>query len=445
METLFSGLVGGVRLRARVVEVLRAAAAIGGRDRVDIHIMTFSFTDETIAARLADMARLQPEVTVRLIADWSQGAEGAGRQVRSLAQLGLPNLQVRYKNDQPYVWDPDVGRVRWSYRASRGLLHHKTLAVLVDGEPRVLVTGSFNWTAKAANSYENLVVFADQDAASVAVMAAVEAEFEAMWSDGTVTLSPEEVRTQYLAIVEQYRSQPLCPPADIAVGRGRDVTLTTMAPAAAPLAPPVAPLGRAAIEGEVGGAVIAFSSRSPEQTRAEAGYAAHNRARRFELRKPSGKPKRVPVTLTTVALDTIGRAQPGDRLLVAMYGMSLRVAEYGALLEAARRGVHLLVVVDGQVSRSVIMEMATVAAREGLAIRVRAGARTMHQKYIVHPESDTVLTGTANLSADASTRHSEHRIVWRRDPAVSAAFVADFTGLWGRIPSPFRTPRATRR
>jgi hypothetical protein len=71
----------------------------------------------------------------QVIADWSQGAAGAGRQVGGLARLGLANLIVRFKKDQPYVWDPAAGRMSWSYGASRGLLHHKTLAVLVE-KPR---------------------------------------------------------------------------------------------------------------------------------------------------------------------------------------------------------------------------------------------------------------------------------------------------------------------
>jgi phosphatidylserine/phosphatidylglycerophosphate/cardiolipin synthase-like enzyme len=437
METLFTGLVGGARLRDRVLEVLRDAAARGGTDRVDIHIMTFSFTDEAIAGLLAEVARSRPNVTIRIIADWSQGAAGAGRQVRRLAQLGLSNLVVRFKNDQPYVWDATAGRIRWSYHASRGLLHHKTLMVRADGQPLVLVCGSFNWTGKAANSYENLLVLGADNQASIEVMTAVEREFEAMWSDGGATLSPEEVRAQYWAIFEQYRRHPSRPAADIVVGRGCDVARVVTAVMADRPAPVPTASGR---ERQ---ALIAFCSRSPDQSHAEAGYSEENRARRFDLAKPSGKEKRVPLTLTTLALDTIGRAQPGDRLLVAMYGLSVRVPEYGALLDAARRGVRLQVVLDGHVGKSVIVQMASVAHREGLPIRLRGGSRMMHQKYILHPEAETVLTGTANLSTDASGRHTEHRIMWRRDPAVTAAFVADFGTMWARIPSPFRSRAAT--
>ena len=135
-------------------------------------------------------------------------------------------------------------------------------------------------------------------------------------------------------------------------------------------------------------AQIAFSSRTPEQAEATAGYAEANRLRRFEMCKPSGKTKQVPVTLSTLALDTIARAQPGEHLLVAMYVLSVRVPEYGALLAAARRGVRLFIVLDGHAVFGRYRELATTAyAKEKLPIHLRAtGRKTMHQKYIVHPE-----------------------------------------------------------
>ncbi|MGW4371764.1 phospholipase D-like domain-containing protein [Nocardia takedensis] len=427
MEARFSSLVGGTGLRARVLEVLRKAADLGRGSRVDVHIMTFSFTDTAIAGHLVDVARSTPDLSVRLIADWSQGADGAGRQVRALAGLGLPNIAVRYKNDQPYVWDPEKGRIQWSYRASRGLLHHKTLAILVNGQPHTLLCGSFNWTTRSANSYENVIVFDRGSRASIEVMVSVEREFEAMWSDGAATLSPYEVGVHYQAILNEYRCDPRRMPTDIiGIGRGSDCPLRILTdddcspPADGPISP------------------IAFSSRSPHQSEAAAGYAEENRVRRFDLRKPSGKSKSVPLTLSTLALDTIACAQEGERLLVAMYGLSVRVPEYGALLQAARRGVQLQIILDGHVGRPVLVALATAAHEEGLSIRLRAAARTMHQKYVLHPEKHAVLTGTANLSTDAVERHSEHRILWRDDPGISDLFLADFWQMWGRLSPPFR-------
>ena len=50
MEALFSSLVGGNALRRRVLRVLEETFATGDSRRVDIHVMTFSFTDARIAA-----------------------------------------------------------------------------------------------------------------------------------------------------------------------------------------------------------------------------------------------------------------------------------------------------------------------------------------------------------------------------------------------------------
>ena len=432
MEALFSSLVGGDGLRERVVGVLRDAVAAGRSRRVDIHIMTFSFTDETIAGVLVELARTYPNVVIRIIADWSQGSEGGGRQMRKLALQSPANLLVRYKNDQPYEWDPVRERIRWSYHASRGLLHHKTLGVFVEGSPSVLVCGSFNWTEKAANSYENLLILTDDDATSVVLMRAVEDEFEAMWSDGFATLSPEEARAHYRAILDEYRRDPTMSPAGVVgLRRGEDTALRLARPGAG---------GSDGVDSPADG-TIAFSSRSPHEARAGAGYSARNRDRRLDLRKPSGKTKQVPLTLTTVALDMIARAQRGDRLLVAMYGISARVPEYGALLDAARRGVRLQVLLDGHIGKSVLYRFAIVGHREGLPLRLRAGTRMMHQKYIVHPETSTVLTGTANLSTDASARHTEHRIVLRHNRDVTVRFLEDFDAIWSRTQSPFSSCR----
>ena len=215
MEALFTSIVGGAGLRDRILSVIRDAVGLAGSHHVDVHIMTFSFTDAQIADLLVEAARTRPNLSIRLIADWNQGAEGFGRKVRGLAALGLPNLEVRYKKDQPYVWDAEACRMRWSYQASRGLLHHKTLAVLVDGRPHTLLCGSFNWSKRSANGYENLIVLNGDDPASMPVMTAVEREFEALWSDGAATLSPDEVRTHYAAILAEFRNDSGRKAADV--------------------------------------------------------------------------------------------------------------------------------------------------------------------------------------------------------------------------------------
>jgi len=361
------------------------ALTAGGLRQIDVHIMTFSFTDGQIARALDDLAATHTNVTIRLIADWRQGSSAAGNRVRDLEQSGRANLLVRYKNDQPYIWDVQRARLRWSYRASHGLLHHKTLGVLIDGEPWTLVCGSFNWTTRAANSYENLLIARHDDAGECDLMRAVEREFEAMWCDGRVTLSPDEARTHYLKILEEFRKDPPTTPASvIGIDSGRNAPLSVMPDAKTrDEQSRVAPTN--------GRVVIAFSSRGPRQGAAERGYSRVNHDRRFLLHKPAGHLKQVPLTLSVLALDVIARPARGETLKVAMYALSARVPEYGALLDAARRGVHIQILLDGVVGVAIQRQLAQVVRREGLPIEWRQGRRRMHQKYIVHPEARTVL------------------------------------------------------
>jgi phosphatidylserine/phosphatidylglycerophosphate/cardiolipin synthase-like enzyme len=141
----------------------------------------------------------------------------------------------------------------------------------------------------------------------------------------------------------------------------------------------------------------------------------------------------VPLNLTNLTLDTIFRASPSESLKVAMYGLSPRVAEFGALIEAARRGVRLFVLLDRAVGAKAVERLAEIQMAEGLPIEVRAAGRMMHNKYIVHAATATVLTGTANLSTDATARHFEHRLRVHGCPDFAARFEADFAAVWSRL------------
>jgi phosphatidylserine/phosphatidylglycerophosphate/cardiolipin synthase-like enzyme len=429
MEALFSSLAGGNALRQRVLRVLDEALVAGESRRVDVHIMTFSFTDVSIAAAVQDLAARCPNVTIRIIADWRQGAPAPGHRVRHLEQAGLQNLMVRYTYDQPYRWDVHRGQLRWSYQSSRGLLHHKTLGILIEGEPSQLVCGSFNWTTKARESYENvLVVSADTDE-ECDLMLAVEYEFEAMWCDGRITLSGAEARAHYAKILEEYRNDPTKAASTITgIGSGSGVALDVLSSRGAPNHTSAGPTS----SGEQ--LNIAFSSRAltADGTR---GYSPRNAGRRYTLQKPSGRLKDVPLMLSVLALDVIGRAAAADTLMVAMYALSSRVPEYGALLDAARRGVLIRVLLDAVVGRAIHRQLVAVTRRETLPIETRFANRTMHQKYVVHPESRSVVTGTANFSTDSSLRHSEQRLLIRGNDALVHAFAADFDAMWARSAS----------
>lgn len=449
MEALFTSVHGGDALRRRVIEVIAEAASLTFSGKVDLHVMMFAFTDYEVAEALIDAATRHSSINVRIIADWSQRNHARNQQVGRLAGLGLPNLRIRYKKDQPYLWDATAGQLRWSYRVSRGLLHHKTLAVLVNGRPRRLICGSFNWTATAARSYENILLLAADDPGSCELMARMELEFEALWSDGFATLSPAEAHLHYRAILEEYNRDPTISPGAIAgiAAAGSEPLqilhaedwppgdessqLDRVDPPALNLDHPVA---------------IAFNSRSPEQSAGRCGHAKSNHTQMFSRCTPSGGRKRVRLTLTNLALDTISRVAPGETMKVAMYGLSTRTPEYGALLAAARRGVRLFVLLDGMVGVDVCASLTRARHLESLAIEVRTTSKTMHQKYIVCPQSGTVLTGTANMSTDASSRHLEHRIRVLGDEMLAAQFCEDFDTIWARVlPEPVKWDLNSRR
>jgi phosphatidylserine/phosphatidylglycerophosphate/cardiolipin synthase-like enzyme len=422
MEALFSSLAGGARLRGKILELIADAAAMAVARRVEVHVMIFAFTDRAISEALAEAARGSANLTVRILADWNQRVQARGQQAGRLAALGLANLRVRYSHDQPYVWDEAAGHLRWSYRASRGLLHHKVLLVLVDGRPWRLACGSFNWTGTAARSYENLLVADADEPGSRELIARMELEFEALWRDGGATLSPSEAMLHYRAIREAYRRDPSAAPGDVAGWReGEGEPLQALDPDC--LLAPAATDSRVA---------IAFSAHDRQAGRYVGGHAEANRRQRLFLRKASGLTRSVPLTITNLALETVTRAAPGDELQLAMYGLSARVPEYGALLDAARRGVRLLVLLDRSLASDIPARLAQAGALEGLPIEVRTTGRMMHQKYLLNARQSVVLTGTANMSTDAAGRHLEHRIRVARAPALAAQFGADFDLIWSR-------------
>lgn len=436
MEAVFTSLVGGEHLRGRILDLIAQASDLAKSRKVDLHVMMFAFTDEVVADALASAAASHSSIDVRILADWSQRIRVRHQQVGRLASLGLPNLCVRYKMDQPYLWDAVAARMRWSYHTSRGLLHHKTLNILVDGCPWKSLCGSFNWTGTAARSYENLLIVTAEQPEARHLLSRLELEFEALWSDGRATLSPSEAHLHYQEIINHYNRDPTVSPAEVVgLSQGEGELLQILDPDCYPaeaggskskpcaepqptMNPPIA---------------IAFNARHPGESRSQCGYANSNRMQRFFRYSYSGKSKQVPLTLTNLALDTIFRSASGSTLKIAMYGLSARVPEYGALLNAARRGVRLFVLLDGTVGSDVSARFTDARDAENLPIEVRTVRRMMHQKYIVNPNTSTVLTGTANMTTDASARHLEHRIRVSGDPHLAAQFCEDFDNIWGRL------------
>jgi phosphatidylserine/phosphatidylglycerophosphate/cardiolipin synthase-like enzyme len=436
MEALFTSLQGGDAIRQRLLDLIEEASVLAASHRVDLHIMTFAFTDEALANALLCAATQRQLLTIRLLADWSQRIRVRGQQVGRLAALRVTNLRVRYSMDQPYVWDAKVKHMRWSYHASGGLLHHKTLAVLVDGRPWKLACGSFNWTAAATRSYENLLVVTADDPGSLTLMTRVEHEFEALWSDGRATVSPDEAHLHYRAILETYRRDPAISPGQVlGLKQGAGEPLQALEHECEPLEQ-MKPISMR--EGATGvknaDIAIAFSSRPSGGSRRQAGSARSNQEQRMTLCTPAGRLRLVPVTITNLALDTIFQTKPGDTLQLAMYGLSHRVPEYGALLDAARRGVRVQMLLNRLCGRDTATRLKAFQDAQALPIQIRTAGRMMHQKYMIHCETATIVTGTANMSTDASTRHWEHRIRIRGCAELAALYSGDFREVWSRMP-----------
>jgi hypothetical protein len=423
MQALFTSRDGGLGLQARVCAALAEAGAAARNGRADLQIMCFAFTDPRIAAEIVALARANSGLLIRILADWSQGAPRSAAMLEAMRREGLANLFLKVKLDMPYRWDPDAGRMRYSYGASRGMLHHKTLCLSVEGRPRLLLLGSYNWSARGRQAYENLLVLpATKDLAPV--MAAFTAEFEALWSDHRLTAAPGRAQ----AVAARLRAE---------AATGRDLTDAGLLADVFGLASDALPAPRAGRTMVEGRCIAAFSGRplitGPDLT---GGHASANDRRALNLLRPSGARRPAPLTLNTLALEAIRSVPDGGRLAVAMYALSPRVPEFGALIAAARRGVRVQVLLDGRIGPQAARALQGFAAREGVPLAWRLTGRRMHQKYLCSPDAAMVLTGTANMTEDAVTRHSDHRVLFRDAPGLAAAFQTDFEEIWRRLPDP---------
>ncbi len=127
------------------------------RARKSIDVAMYAFTSRPIARALVDAHRRG--VRVRVIMDKKFAEKSRFSKHIYLMKRGIP---VKLVSPPPGV----RGRV--------GLMHHKF--AVIDG--RVLLTGSFNWTASAEKlNYENLLVFHSEEMAAI-----YEREFNRIWN-----------------------------------------------------------------------------------------------------------------------------------------------------------------------------------------------------------------------------------------------------------------------
>jgi phosphatidylserine/phosphatidylglycerophosphate/cardiolipin synthase-like enzyme len=139
-ETYFSPNVG---IASRLVQEIDAA-------QTSIDIAIYSFTLNSVADALIDAK--SRGVQVRILADISQ-ATGAGSEI---ARLEAEGFQLKRTNG-----------------GGGGIMHNKY--AIFDG--RVLITGSYNWSASAEqNNDENAVFIRDRN-----VISSFQQNFNAMW------------------------------------------------------------------------------------------------------------------------------------------------------------------------------------------------------------------------------------------------------------------------
>ena len=405
----------------KIVDDFLQEALVLAQDQnsVGLDIMLFSFTDEALLERLKQIIASR-KIKLRIIADWGNISNRDNRQLLNLLSMMSESFQLRFKFDLPYLWDEQAQKLRWSYHASLGLLHHKSVCIRLKDESYAMLCGSLNWTKTGGNNYENLLRIGTTTPAEKSIVSAMMSEFEAIWQHPKLCLNYAEASLLRANVKRWYKLNPAAEYSqmqgnflgDKNSNTNREPTTKTR---------------------ENANAVIAFSSNEPFGQNRQKGLATENANRQFAMQKPSGKSKWVPLDIQTVALDMIYSAQAGEELCLCMYAFSPRVPEYTALLEMARKGVKVRCILDRSSNKGMIEKLKEVALKEGLDIIVKSGSRGMHQKYMVNQSAKTLICGTANMSTDSYYRHFEHRLLIRAQKGLTGHFQADFERLWRRI------------
>lgn len=181
----------GASVEKRLIGELKDAVVRANGRPMDVNMMIFEFQSDEIEKTIADIARQHPNVTFRVIGDSGQASDSGGNALPSLLKLGLPNVQVKFKKDFPYVWSDSQKRPVYNHGATQGLNHHKGFVTFIDGKPDSLLTGSFNWSSTAdTKNYEDLTVFKNMDSSSRRSIEQFGEEFVGFWNNQEAALSP---------------------------------------------------------------------------------------------------------------------------------------------------------------------------------------------------------------------------------------------------------------
>ena len=181
----------GKSVEARMVKELQDAVVRANGRPMDVNMLIFEFQSDVMEKAVTDIARQNPNVTFRVIADSGQATASGGNALPELLKLGLPNLQVKFKKAFPNVWNESLTRPTYNHGATQGLNHHKGFVTFIDGKPDALLTGSFNWSTTAdTKNYEDLTVFQNKDSSSRRAVEQFGGEFAGYWNNPDAALSP---------------------------------------------------------------------------------------------------------------------------------------------------------------------------------------------------------------------------------------------------------------
>lgn len=173
-----------------------------------------------------------------------------------------------------------------------------------------------------------------------------------------------------------------------------------------------------------------FSSRGYDDAKAGTGYGAGNATATTPVLGADGVVKDEQATLSAGVLDLLNRAQAGDEVKIAMYGLSASTPEYAAIIDAAARGVKFKIVLNKAYNEGVAAALKNLG-ESGLPIDVRMQkSKTMHMKFGV--VNNDVFQGSANFSTSSSSKHSEDRFVVKNNDQLASEFSNEFDLLWSK-------------
>jgi phosphatidylserine/phosphatidylglycerophosphate/cardiolipin synthase-like enzyme len=98
-----------------------------------------------------------------------------------------------------------------------------------------------------------------------------------------------------------------------------------------------------------------------------------------------------------------------------------------ALVEAKERDVKVRIVFD-YLQASAEYSLDELVEAEGIAIKIRKGSGSMHNKFIVI-DGEKIMTGSYNYSRNADERNDEN-LIFILDAILAGEYAAEFNEIW---------------